>query len=51
VLEAPAGVPTARGLLFHLRHAGPAQAVADPGRWEPDYLRGSSAERERHGGR
>jgi len=50
VLEAPAGVPSARGLLYVLRHGGAAEPVADPGRWEPDYLRDSSAERERHGG-
>ena len=46
VLEPPAGVPTADGLVHLLTHHAPAP-LADPGGWEPDYLRASNAERER----
>jgi len=47
VLESPAGEPTADGLL-HLMGLQPHCApLADPARWEPDYLRSSGAERGR----
>lgn len=46
VLPAPAGLPSADGLLL-LRTTGPAvEPLADPGSWEPDYLRATGAERE-----
>ncbi len=45
VLPTPLAMPTADGLLAVLRD-GPARApVKDLARWEPDYLRPSSAER------
>jgi N6-L-threonylcarbamoyladenine synthase len=45
VLAEPLGMPTADGLLTVLRK-GPARApLDDVARWEPDYLRPSSAER------
>ena len=45
VLPTPMAMPTADGLLTILRE-GPARApVEDLARWEPDYLRPSSAER------
>ncbi len=45
VLPPPLGMPTADGLLAILRN-GPARApLEDVARWEPDYLRPSSAER------
>jgi tRNA threonylcarbamoyladenosine biosynthesis protein TsaB len=45
VLGPPAGTPTADALL-HLLAADPGCApLAEPGRWEPEYLRASSAER------
>lgn len=49
VLPYPAGLPTAEGLLrVHRLH--PGALPLDPGsRWEPEYLRGSSAERESTG--
>jgi tRNA threonylcarbamoyl adenosine modification protein YeaZ len=49
VLPYPAGLPTAEGLLrVHLLH--PGASPLDPGsRWEPEYLRVSSAERESRG--
>jgi tRNA threonylcarbamoyladenosine biosynthesis protein TsaB len=46
VLEPPAGVPTADALIRRVLDGGVA-AVADPGGWEPDYLRATGAERER----
>ena len=45
VLLPPAGVPTADGLLHILGLSGGRPPVADPGRWEPEYVRASSAER------
>lgn len=45
ILPPPAGEPTARGLLRLLALDGNVGPVADPGRWEPDYLRESGAER------
>ncbi len=47
VLPRPAGVPTADGLLHALGLRGSHPPVADPGRWEPEYVRASSAERVR----
>jgi tRNA threonylcarbamoyladenosine biosynthesis protein TsaB len=45
VLAAPAGLPTADGLLQRLQdHERPP--LEDPFGWEPDYLRATSAERE-----
>ena len=49
VLPPPAGVPTADGLLHALGLCGRHPPVADPGRWEPEYVRVSSAERVRSG--
>jgi tRNA threonylcarbamoyladenosine biosynthesis protein TsaB len=49
VLPPPAGMPTADGLL-HLLSLHPERGPApDPGRWEPDYVKASSAERARVG--
>ena len=49
VLPSPAGVPTADGLL-HLLALRPGTAPAGrPDRWEPEYVKGSSAERARVG--
>jgi tRNA threonylcarbamoyladenosine biosynthesis protein TsaB len=45
VLLPPAGVPTADGLLRLLHLDADARPLTDPGRWEPDYLRTSGAER------
>jgi tRNA threonylcarbamoyladenosine biosynthesis protein TsaB len=45
VLGAPAGVPTADGLLRMLAD-GHRSAPADGAGWEPEYLKASSAERE-----
>lgn len=45
VLPPPAGVPDARGLLRLLRLAPTTPPLDDPGRWEPEYLRPSGAER------
>ena len=47
VLGPPAGVPTADAILRLLSLSGDAPPVADLGRWEPEYLKASSAERER----
>jgi hypothetical protein len=47
VRPAPAGVPTADGLVRVLALRRGQQPVADPWRWEPDYLRASGAERAR----
>lgn len=46
LLGHPAGEPTADGLL-HLLALDPGRPpLEQPGRWEPDYLRASNAERE-----
>jgi tRNA threonylcarbamoyl adenosine modification protein YeaZ len=45
ILPAPAGIPTARGLLRLLSLVPAVSPVPDTGRWEPDYLRESGAER------
>lgn len=49
VLAAPAGVPSAAGLLYVLAADENPAPLEDPARWQPDYLRASSAERERVG--
>lgn len=49
VLGPPAGVPTADALLRLLALHGDAPPIDDIGRWEPEYLKASSAERERPG--
>ena len=49
VLPPPAGVPTADGLLHVLGLGGRQRPVADPNRWEPEYMRASGAERARVG--
>lgn len=45
VLPPPAGLPSARGLLRLLSLDPTSGPLDDPGRWEPDYLRKSGAER------
>ncbi|MFH1762595.1 MAG: tRNA (adenosine(37)-N6)-threonylcarbamoyltransferase complex dimerization subunit type 1 TsaB [Gemmatimonadota bacterium] len=45
VLPPPAGRPSARGLLRLLSLDAEAAPLDDLGRWEPDYLRESGAER------
>jgi tRNA threonylcarbamoyladenosine biosynthesis protein TsaB len=45
VLPLPAGMPTADGLVRLVSTFGHDLPVADPWRWEPEYLRASSAER------
>jgi tRNA threonylcarbamoyl adenosine modification protein YeaZ len=45
VLPFPAGIPTADGLVQLVSTSDHRRPVEDPWRWEPDYLRGSSAER------
>jgi tRNA threonylcarbamoyladenosine biosynthesis protein TsaB len=45
VLPPPAGRPSARGLLRLLSLEPGASPLDDVGRWEPDYLRESGAER------
>ena len=45
VLEAPFGQPTADGLIRLLSLAPETPPLDDPGRWEPEYLRASGAER------
>lgn len=47
VLSPPAGVPTAEGLLHVMAHRPGLEALEDPWRWQPDYLRASGAERAR----
>lgn len=47
VLRPPLGVPTADGLLQLLALSPTTPPLADPGRWEPEYLRASGAERMR----
>lgn len=48
LLGPPAGEPTGDGLLHLLALSPETPPVDDPGRWEPTYLRASSAERERN---
>jgi hypothetical protein len=43
----PSGIPTAEGLIRLVTLTPDARPLADPGRWEPDYLKPSSAERAR----
>jgi tRNA A37 threonylcarbamoyladenosine modification protein TsaB len=45
VLPAPAGHPSADGLLRRMELMPPPLPLDDPGRWEPEYLRASGAER------
>lgn len=45
VLPAPFGHPTASGLIRLLSLDPDTPPLDDPGRWEPDYLRASGAER------
>jgi len=45
ILPPPAGRPSAAGLLRILSLDLDTPPVADPGKWEPDYLRESGAER------
>lgn len=45
ILEAPAGRPSASGILALLELDPEARPLGDPARWEPDYLRESGAER------
>lgn len=50
VLPPPLGFPSADGLLRGVAVMGEElEPARDPGRWEPDYLRASNAERERGG--
>lgn len=49
VLPAPAGMPTADGLLHLLAMDHTHPPIEDTAAWEPAYLRASSAERERAG--
>lgn len=35
----------AEGLLLYLAHSGPIAPLADPGAWQPEYVRAASAER------
>ena len=49
VLPPPVGVPTADGLLHLLALRPETVPVGRPDRWEPDYVRASSAERARVG--
>jgi len=48
VLPAPAGMPTADGLLHLLTLHAERGPAPDPGRWEPEYVKASSAERARN---
>jgi tRNA threonylcarbamoyladenosine biosynthesis protein TsaB len=45
VLLPPQGLPSAHGLLRLMELSPPAPPLGDPGRWEPEYLRESGAER------
>jgi len=47
VLPAEAGVPRAGSLLFLVDHEPKLGYVEHPDTWEPEYVRASSAERER----
>jgi tRNA threonylcarbamoyladenosine biosynthesis protein TsaB len=49
VLPAPAGHPSADGLLQVAFGSPTLEPVADPGGWVPDYLRATGAERGRRG--
>ena len=49
VLPPPAGVPTAEALLHLLALRPESAPVGRSDRWEPEYVRGSSAERARAG--
>jgi tRNA threonylcarbamoyl adenosine modification protein YeaZ len=46
VMAPPAGTPTGDGLLRLLALDPGARPLQNPGAWEPEYLRASSAERE-----
>ncbi|NIQ54996.1 MAG: hypothetical protein GWN71_16900, partial [Gammaproteobacteria bacterium] len=46
VMAPPAGFPTGDGLLHLLALDPGAPPLREPGAWEPEYLRPSSAERE-----
>lgn len=50
VLPPPFGRPTADGLIRLLSLAPDTRPLKDPGRWEPEYLRSSGAERMRKAG-
>ena len=41
----PLGVPRASALLWLAHVAGEGGRIADPGSWEPEYVRASGAER------
>jgi tRNA threonylcarbamoyladenosine biosynthesis protein TsaB len=45
VLPAPFGMPTAAGLLRAVADSPPREPVEDIARWQPEYLRPSSAQR------
>ena len=45
LLPAPLGMPTAAGLLRVVASSPAREPVEDVARWQPDYLRSSSAER------
>ena len=45
LLPAPFGMPTAAGLLTVVADTPPREPVEDVARWQPEYLRSSSAER------
>ncbi len=45
LLPAPYGMPTAAGLLGAVAGSPPREPVEDVARWEPEYLRSSSAQR------
>jgi tRNA A37 threonylcarbamoyladenosine modification protein TsaB len=45
LLPAPLGMPTAAGLLRVIADSPSREPVEDVARWQPDYLRSSSAER------
>lgn len=51
VLPPPFGRPTADGLIRLFSLAPGTPPVADPSRWEPEYLRASGAERMRNSGK
>ena len=45
LLPAPFGMPTAAGLLRALANSPSGEPVEDVARWQPEYLRSSSAQR------
>ena len=45
LLPAPFGIPTAAGLLRVVAHSPAREPLEDVARWQPDYLRSSSAQR------